>query len=77
MGSGIEDSMKTYTPELDPTVLDRLRDYAALFTDQFPHARPALWSSVYLQDFIAIAGSSGPAIPGTGKKDRGKHSCGS
>src|SRR5436190_15458044 len=41
--------MKTYTPELDPAVLDRLRDYALLFAEDFPHARPALWASVYLQ----------------------------
>jgi SRSO17 transposase len=44
--------MKTYTPELDPAVLDRLRDYALLFTDEFPHARPALWASVYLQGLL-------------------------
>ena len=41
--------MKTSTPELDPAVLGRLRDYALLFADDFPHARPALWASVYLQ----------------------------
>jgi SRSO17 transposase len=44
--------MKTYTPELDPAVLGRLRDYATLFADEFPHARPALWASVYLQGLI-------------------------
>src|SRR5205823_1821708 len=44
--------MKTYTPELDPAVLDRLRDYALLFADDFPHARPALWASVYLQGLL-------------------------
>jgi SRSO17 transposase len=44
--------MKTYTPELDPAVLDRLRDYALLFADEFPHARPALWASVYLQGLL-------------------------
>jgi SRSO17 transposase len=44
--------MKTYTPELDPTVLDRLRAYALLFADDFPHARPALWASVYLQGLL-------------------------
>lgn len=44
--------MKTYTPELDSAVLDRLRDYAALFADDFPHARPALWTSVYLQGLL-------------------------
>jgi hypothetical protein len=30
--------MKTYTPTLDPAVLDRLRDYAALFATDFPQA---------------------------------------
>jgi SRSO17 transposase len=44
--------MKTYTPELDPAVLSRLRDYATLFADEFPHARPALWASVYLQGLL-------------------------
>jgi SRSO17 transposase len=44
--------MKTYTPELDPVVLDRLRDYAALFADEFPQARPALWAGVYLQGLL-------------------------
>jgi SRSO17 transposase len=41
--------MKTYTPELDPAALDRLRDYAALFADDFPQAKPARWAGVYLQ----------------------------
>jgi SRSO17 transposase len=44
--------MQTYTPELDPVVLDRLRDYAALFADDFPQARPALWAGVYLQGLL-------------------------
>src|SRR5436190_127472 len=44
--------MKTYTPELDPAVLDRLRDYAALFADDFPQAKPARWASVYLQGLL-------------------------
>src|SRR5262245_29412573 len=44
--------MKTYTPELSPAVLGRLRDYAGLFADEFPHARPALWASVYLQGLL-------------------------
>ena len=44
--------MKTYTPELDPAILGRLRDYALLFADDFPHARPALWASVYLQGLL-------------------------
>jgi SRSO17 transposase len=44
--------MKTYTPELDPLVLDRLRDYAALFADDFPQAKPARWAGVYLQGLL-------------------------
>src|SRR3954454_23266068 len=44
--------MKTYTPELDAAVLDRLRDYALLFADACPHARPALWASIYLQGLL-------------------------
>src|SRR3954468_15095256 len=44
--------MKTYTPEMDAAVLGRLRDYAGLFADEFPHARPALWASVYLQGLL-------------------------
>jgi SRSO17 transposase len=44
--------MKTYTPELDAAVLGRLRDYAALFADDFPQAKPALWAGVYLQGLL-------------------------
>src|SRR5258705_4854829 len=44
--------MKTYTPEIDAAVLGRLRDYAGLFADEFPHARPALWASVYIQGLL-------------------------
>ena len=44
--------MKTYTPELDPTVLDRLRDYAAFFADDFPQTKPARWAGVYLQGLL-------------------------
>ncbi len=44
--------MKTYTPELDPAVLDRLRDYATLFADDFPQAKPARWAGVYLQGLL-------------------------
>src|SRR3954462_13662731 len=44
--------MKTYTPEMDAAVLGRLRDYAGLFADEFPHAKPALWASVYLQGLL-------------------------
>src|ERR1700736_5710573 len=44
--------MKTYTPELSPSVLGRLADYAASFAEQFPHARPAQWAAVYLQGLL-------------------------
>src|SRR5947209_13461560 len=44
--------MKTYTPTLDAAVLDRLRDYATLFADDFPQAKPALWAGVYLQGLL-------------------------
>jgi len=44
--------MKTYTPDLDPAVLDRLRDYATLFADAFPQAKPARWAGVYLQGLL-------------------------
>ena len=44
--------MKTYTPTLDAAVLDRLRDYATLFADDFSQAKPALWAGVYLQGLL-------------------------
>lgn len=44
--------MKTYTPTLDAAVLDRLRDYASLFADDFPQSKPALWAGVYLQGLL-------------------------
>lgn len=44
--------MKTFTPELDAAVLDRLRDYAAQFADDFPQAKPARWAAVYLQGLL-------------------------
>src|SRR5579859_3472809 len=44
--------MKTYTPELCPSVLGRLADYAASFAADFPQTRPALWNSVYLQGLL-------------------------
>src|SRR2546428_5945583 len=44
--------MKTYPPELDPAVLERLRDYAALFAEDFPQAKPARWAGVYLQGLL-------------------------
>src|SRR5215207_4022934 len=44
--------MKTYTPDLDPATLDRLRDYAAQFADDFPQTKPAKWAGVYLQGLL-------------------------
>ena len=44
--------MKTHTPELTPAVLDRLRDYAVLFAEDFPQAKPARWAGVYLQGLL-------------------------
>jgi SRSO17 transposase len=44
--------MKTYTPKLDPAALQRLRDYAALFAPDFPQAKPARWTGVYLQGLL-------------------------
>jgi SRSO17 transposase len=44
--------MKTYTPERDATTLQRLADYAAHFAPDFPQAKPARWSAVYLQGLL-------------------------
>src|SRR4051794_35167262 len=44
--------MKTYTPEFTADVLERLRDYAALFAEDFPQAKPARWAGVYLQGLL-------------------------
>jgi SRSO17 transposase len=44
--------MKTYTPELSPSVLGRLAEYACTFAPEFPQARPALWAGVYLQGLL-------------------------
>src|SRR3954471_14289634 len=43
---------KTYTPELTPTVLGRLHDYAAGFRDAFGLDRPARGAPVYLAGLI-------------------------
>ncbi len=43
---------KTYTPELTPEVVERLRDYADLFHDGFSHKKQATWSGVYLQGLL-------------------------
>src|SRR3954462_14060911 len=43
---------KTYTPELTPEVLDRPKEYADVFRDDFSHKKQALWSGVYLQGLL-------------------------
>ena len=48
--------MKTYNPTLDSAVLDRLRDYAALFADEFPQSQPARWAGVYLRGLLLDGG---------------------
>ena len=44
--------MKTFTPDLDPAVLHRLREYAARFAPDFPQSKPARWAGVYLQGLL-------------------------
>jgi SRSO17 transposase len=44
--------MKSYIPDLDPQVLTRLREYAALFAEDFPQSKPARWAGVYLQGLL-------------------------
>src|SRR3954470_10734765 len=44
--------MKTFTPDLDPAVLERLREYAARFAPDFPQSKPARWAGVYLQGLL-------------------------
>src|SRR5258708_21376376 len=44
--------MKPYPPTLDAAVLDRLREYAALFAPDFPRAKPARRAGVYLQGLL-------------------------
>jgi SRSO17 transposase len=43
---------RTYTPDLTPEVLDRLKAYADLFRDDFNRPRQAQYSGVYLQGLI-------------------------
>src|SRR5262245_55597605 len=43
---------KTYTPELTPEVLGRLRDYAHQFDDLFHHKAQSAWSGVYLHGLL-------------------------
>lgn len=44
--------MKTYTPELGPAALARLREYAAQFAPDFPQVKPARWAGVYLHGLL-------------------------
>lgn len=44
--------MKTVTPELDPAVLARLRQYAEHFASDFPQSKPARWAGVYLHGLL-------------------------
>jgi SRSO17 transposase len=44
--------MKTFTPDLDPAVLERLRAYAMHFAPDFPQSKPARWAGVYLQGLL-------------------------
>src|SRR3954469_3615542 len=44
--------MKSYTPDLDPTVLARLPHYAALCPEGSPQAKPAGWTGVYLHGLL-------------------------
>src|SRR5262249_48652716 len=43
---------RTYTPELTPEVLERLRDYAELFRDDFRYKTQHSWSGVYLRGLL-------------------------
>jgi hypothetical protein len=43
---------RTFTPRLEPAVLDRLEAYADRFRPPFNHPRQALWSGVYLRGLI-------------------------
>jgi SRSO17 transposase len=43
---------KTYTPELAPEVLLRLRDYADRFQDLFRYPAQSAWSGVYLRGLL-------------------------
>src|SRR5262249_51798336 len=45
--------MKTFTPQLDPAVLERLRAYATHFAPDFPQSKPARWAGVYLHGLLA------------------------
>jgi SRSO17 transposase len=44
--------MKTFTPNLDPAVLARLREYATHFAPDFPQSKPVRWAGVYLHGLL-------------------------
>src|SRR6266550_4127318 len=44
--------MKTYTPELSPSVLGQPAEYAESFAPEFPHPRPAFWAGGYLHGLL-------------------------
>jgi SRSO17 transposase len=43
---------KTYTPELPPEVLERLREYSELFRDDFKFKTQHAWSGVYVRGLL-------------------------
>ena len=43
---------RTFTPRLEPAVLERLEAYAERFRPHFNHPRQALWSEVYLRGLV-------------------------
>src|SRR5919206_4249928 len=43
---------RTFTPRLEPAVLERLEAYAERFRPHFNHPRQVLWSQVYLRGLI-------------------------
>ena len=43
---------RTFTPRLEPAVLERLEAYADRFRPHFNHPRQALWSQGYLRGLI-------------------------
>src|SRR5438132_12677880 len=44
--------MKTFTPALDPAVLERLGESAVRFAPDFPQSKPARRAGVYLQGLL-------------------------
>jgi SRSO17 transposase len=43
---------RTFTPRLEPAVLERLEAYAGRFRPHFNHPRQALWNEVYLRGLL-------------------------